>query len=598
MSIPTQPRRSKLLLVAGATIAAVLISTIAVVSVVRARQPDQPAAAPELAGVITIPSSVRASDGERYTVTNHLTREAVVELVGGSGPHQWLLAWAGDEDSNAPDGSTTDPDFLAVIDVTEGSATYGKVVNTVTIDSVTGNEPHHMQYQWRKGHKVYAGGILSDITYIFDVERLPLVRLNGVVPSTATPCSSLPDAYQVLSDGTAYGTYMGGPLVAGPCEYTDGQVREGNGFGGSPGAIVRIAPDGTVLSEAPAASTEDEGPTCGSIPALETPTCANPHGIALREDLDILVTGDFAEARNLIGGLLPDVTIIRDTVRVFDISDRDRPTLMSVSRLPNGHRDGTVPDDLLNERWGPMEVATPHGPDHRGAFVSTLNGVVYYAPDVTAAEPQWRVVYDDYNAFRELFPEDTPTSMIDGGSWIQVSPDNRFLFRIVLGGGAGSPGDISSGMLLTLDVERLLAAGSDVGCGISTAEEAADGGAAADCPHLVSVVPIVDNTSGGPHWAVMDLFELDSAGHYRESEQVQRIATSNYFFAATNYGGDHRVCLFDVSEQGELSLDTSFVDEHEGTPCLDFNRERWPHGATGNARPHGVLFAINDHDVR
>ena len=595
MSSLSLPRRRKRLLVAGATTVAVLIGTAVAVGVHASQQ--GPASGPlQPSGVITIPSSVTASDGERYRITNHLTQEVIADP--GSERHQWLLAWVGDEDSNAPAQSTADPDFLAVIDVTKGSRTYGKVVNTVTIDSVLGNEPHHLQYQWRKGDKVYAGGILSGFTYVFDVERLPVVHLSGVVPSTALPCSSLPDAYQVLSDGTAYGTYMGGPQVSGPCEYTDGQIRVGNGFGGSPGAIVRIAPDGTVLSEAPAASAEDEGPTCGNIPALEISTCANPHGIALREDLDILITGDFAEARNLIGGVLPDVMVIRDTMRVFDISDRNRPALLSVSHLPNGPREGWAPDERVAERWGPMEVATPHGAEHRGAFVSTLNGVVYYASDVTVAEPRWRVVYDDYNAFRELFPVDTPTSMIDGGSWIQVSPDNRFLFRIVLGGGANSPGEVETGMLLALDIQELLAAGADVECEISTLEEMAEGGSAPDCPRLASVVPIEDTTPGGPHWAVADLFELDGAGFYRESDRFHRIATTNYFLAATGTGGDHRVCLFDVSEQGELSLDTAFRDEHEGTPCLDFNRGTWPHGPTGNARPHGVLFAIADRDVR
>ena len=67
------------------------------------------------------------------------------------------------------------PDFMAVIDATKGSPSYGKVVNTATVGPLVENEPHHMQYVWHKGDAIYAGGLYSDITYAFDVTHLPLV---------------------------------------------------------------------------------------------------------------------------------------------------------------------------------------------------------------------------------------------------------------------------------------------------------------------------------------------------------------------------------------------------------------------------------------
>ena len=33
---------------------------------------------------------------------------------------------------------------------------------------------------------------------------------------------------------------MGGPDVTGPCRYSNGEVRTGNGYAGSPGEIVHI----------------------------------------------------------------------------------------------------------------------------------------------------------------------------------------------------------------------------------------------------------------------------------------------------------------------------------------------------------------------
>jgi len=50
---------------------------------------------------------------------------------------------------------------------------------TVTVGPLVENEPHHMQYLYHQGDKVFAGGLLSSATYVFDVSRLPLVTLSG-----------------------------------------------------------------------------------------------------------------------------------------------------------------------------------------------------------------------------------------------------------------------------------------------------------------------------------------------------------------------------------------------------------------------------------
>ena len=56
----------------------------------------------------------------------------------------------------------------------------------------------------------------------------------------------------MTKDGKAYGTYMGGPDVPGPCTYSDGTTRIGNGFAGSPGELVRLDENGKTVYEAPA----------------------------------------------------------------------------------------------------------------------------------------------------------------------------------------------------------------------------------------------------------------------------------------------------------------------------------------------------------
>jgi hypothetical protein len=535
--------------------------------------------------VTTLVSAVQASDGSRHTITNHLTPLARQSGERTGPRREYLLVWAGDEEANS--ASTPDPDFLAVIDATRGPR-YGKVINTVTIDSIFGNEPHHMQYAWHKGQRVYAGGMFSDTTYIFDVSRLPVVTLSGVKIAADTPCGSVPDAYQVLKDGTAYGTYMGGPDVAGACTYTDGAVRIGNGFAGSPGEIVHLGPDGKVLAEAPASSTEPERATCQNLPALPTPTCANPHGIAVREDLNRMVTSDLAEISHTINQVPPpDLINSRDTVRVFDISRRNDPKLLSVSYLPEGPRP--APEWWLNEHWAAMETAVTNQPRHRGAFSATMGGAVYYTPDITVRHPQWREVFDDATGFASMYPGAGVTSLPDGGAWLQVSPDDRYLYHVATAGGPEG-----KGMLFVLDIRRLLASGSRTTCSIDAAPEMTAGGSEPECPKLVSAAPI----GGGPHWGAYDNFRPGPDGRYRETTDIGRIVTTNYFVAATGFDGDHRVCMFDLDSHGTLSLDEAFRDEYNGQPCIDFNRTSWPHGNTGHARPHGLLFTVADADLR
>jgi hypothetical protein len=41
---------------------------------------------------------------------------------------------------------------------------------------------------------------------------------------------------------------------------------------------------------------------------------------------------------------------------------------------------------------------------------------------------------------------------------------------------------------------------------------------------------------------------------------------------------------------GELSLDRDFRDAGSSRPGIAFDRHTWPHGATGNAVPHGTVF--------
>ncbi|MGQ0625864.1 MAG: hypothetical protein ACT4PP_14595 [Sporichthyaceae bacterium] len=605
---------------------------------------DSPADAADR--VISFVSSFTASNGAVYTATNHLVqdspaiaaakRELVAAALNGTNPdaarivtaqgrirHKYLLVWAGD--FNAADTSFADltspperldpanlpqeardnavgPDFVAVLDATKGSPTYGKVVNTVTTGPLVENEPHHTPYLWHKGQNLYAGSLYSDITYVFDVSALPRMEITGVNLPQDTPCGSVPDAFVTLEDGTAYGTYMGGADVPGPCTYTNGEVRISNGFAGSPGSLVRIGEEGQTLAELPAALPRSEDSrTCPNYPVLPIATCANPHGIQAREDLDRLITADFAEPRNLVLDPVStfDPFILRNTVRIWDISDRNNAKVVSVSYLPDGPRRERNP--LQEEPRGVMEIALTRLPQHKGAFASTFcGGVVYYTPDVTVARPVWREVWDATAYARSHDPQVSTETACSGASWIQTSLDDKYLYHAVIGRGTGSDADgtRSTKQIYALDIRKLLKAGTATTCSIDTVQEASVGGSERDCPRLSSSYRVDDKSSGGPHWGALDNFGIGKDGLYRELTRERRLAFSNYFVARTTIGGDHRVCIVDIGKGAALTLDEGFVDEYTGAPCVSFNRTSWPHGDFGEAKPHSILFAIADEDIR
>jgi hypothetical protein len=577
------------------------------------------------ASTAVVRSVVKGTDGKDYWVTNHLVTsyKPAAQVAQGEpgGHHEYLLVWAGDANVADTKGSdiqgtklginpvkTTNedavddppaPDFLAVINADKDSPDYGKVVNTATVGPVEENEPHHMQYIWHKGDKIYAGGLFSSVTYVFDVSKLPEIQLSGVSLPTDTSCGSIPDAFWTLPDGTAYGTYMGGPVAPGPCQYTDGQTRIGNGYGGSPGEIVHFAPDGSVLSQERAASADSEDPSqCPNYPPIPgQATCANPHGIQVRTDLKRMVVSDYAEPRNIVlDPVKPqDNKLFRSTVRIFDISDENDPKLLNVSTMPDGPRNERNPGH--NEPTGIMETTVTNLPQDKGAFAESMcGGVIYYTPDITAKLPVWREVFDDTTAAKEINPDVTEGAGCDGGGWLQTSPDDKYLFHAVIGRNPGSLSADDTGepkMVYALNIQKLIAAGSNTTCSIDNIREVYNGGFESDCPTVASVLPVQDGTSGGPHWGALDNFTRGPDGTFVETDHPTRLAYSDYFVARTGVDGNHKVCIATIGPDGQLTPDRSFIDENEGTPCVDFDRTNWPHGAEGNAKPHSEMFVVS-----
>jgi hypothetical protein len=78
---------------------------------------------------------------------------------------RYLFVWAGDSRKIASD-------FIAVLDVTPGHSTYGRVVAS-TAAGAAGTVPHHTEYQLSETGFLFANGFHSGKSFVFDV-RDPL----------------------------------------------------------------------------------------------------------------------------------------------------------------------------------------------------------------------------------------------------------------------------------------------------------------------------------------------------------------------------------------------------------------------------------------
>jgi hypothetical protein len=379
-------------------------------------------------------------------------------------------------------------------------------------------------------------------------------------------------------------------------------------YAGSPGSVVVLKPDadkGLVFeTETPAGSVAAVGSSnrggvpepCSPSEAAPAGTCANPHGIQIRADLGRMLTGDYAEPRELTTDPVKanESTTFRPTVRVWDVSIPSAPRLVSVAHMPQGPQATLVG----HGNNAIMEAAKTHAPA-KGMFSgASCGGGLFFTPDVTAltgdSSAAWKQVFVDDMALRRVAGGDVirDVGSCAGGSWHQVSRDNHFLFRTVMGRNPGSTESFDRGtakVVYSLDIAPLIASAADghVDCSIDTIAELQRGqGDEPDCPRLVSVLPVDDSTTGGPHWGAIDNHSLTPAG------SPTRLVFSNSFVARTGVDGNHRLYMVDVDPAtGALSYDASFRDEKSGTIGVEFNRRDWPNNPdAGFYKPHAMVW--------
>jgi selenium-binding protein 1 len=278
---------------------------------------------------------------------------SILSSVSSAGATQdTLFVWASDAKHKAAD-------FLAVVDFDIGSPTYGKILKTVPLPfslptaiplstGAIGNEPHHVGIS-ADGKTLAGGGLLSILrvqnqNFVFDIEnpRAPKFLKANTLPLTA----SIADEYVPLSRGGFLTTFMGGAA------------------GEAPGRVVEY--DGAYNE-------------VGQWPLVPPLDDFNPHGIAIDEAHNLLLTSDFVcplHTLNLPSGH----TEFRGAVRVWDLEQRTITKKIVIG-------DPEIPAGTIN-----VELI-PHD-DQLRAYVSGVNDGKLY---LVNTQPGTAQVAVDFN---------------------------------------------------------------------------------------------------------------------------------------------------------------------------------------------------------
>jgi hypothetical protein len=108
---------------------------------------------------------------------SRLILASVVALFAACAPNadqagsarDYLYLWTGSAD-------TTQPDFLAVLDVTETGGRYGRLVTTLPVPGLQ-NRPHHTEHELPADRQLFANGFGTGRTFVFDLSKPEVPRI-------------------------------------------------------------------------------------------------------------------------------------------------------------------------------------------------------------------------------------------------------------------------------------------------------------------------------------------------------------------------------------------------------------------------------------
>ncbi len=333
---------------------------------------------------------------------------AVVALLAACAPRpdattpsrDYLYLWTASAD-------TTQPDFLAVLDVTEDSARYGDLVTTLPVPGLA-NSPHHTEHELPADKQLFANGFGSGQSFVFDLTKPDAPRISaqfGDVDGYAHPHSFLR-----LASGNVLATFQ--------MTHANGHMRTGG--------LVELTPAGTRVrsssADTPGADSGLRVYSAGIVPLLDrivtTSTDMDDHSFEPSRTLQIWRLSDLsllksitlpgpngtlsAEPRLMADGRTLLVSTFSCGLFVIDSLETDTPLATQVGAFPQ--KDGT-------------SCAIPAIVGH------------YYLVTVPAWSAVVSLDISDPRAPKEV--SRVTFDSTDVPHWISVSPDHR---RVVVTG--------------------------------------------------------------------------------------------------------------------------------------------------------------------
>jgi len=149
----------------------------------------------------------------------------LIALTGGpsgatepaSATPQYLYLWTASADASQPD-------FLAVLDITESDGRYGRLVTTLPVPG-RGNGPHHTEHEMPADRQLFANGFASGQSFVFDLAdpTTPrIIRQFGDVKGYSHPHSflRLPNGNVLATFQMQYDRASGAARTGGIVEMT------------------------------------------------------------------------------------------------------------------------------------------------------------------------------------------------------------------------------------------------------------------------------------------------------------------------------------------------------------------------------------------
>lgn len=319
-----------------------------------------PQAAESLAKSLAIQAATVTTDAAAAAPSTDLTP------AWGARSRQYLYIWAGAVGRQVPDRVVT-------FDFDPWSPTYGQMVSQA-LTPTTGNEPHHCGVS-KDGRRLLCGGLLSllkkqDEIFVFDIASDP--ANPKFIRSTKSKLGSVPDEFFTMSDNTFLLSEMG------------------SNEGGSPGRMARIDNDGNLIAEYP------ENP----------PKDFNPHGVQVREDLNLLVTCDYLDPASTLN-IVPGGVTVRSSVRIWNLKE-----MKIVNTIYSPAGSGTMDCKMYN-----------NDPRARGYMGGSGNGEVYQWDSAAGTAKKIFNMNDDVISWFFMKPFYVITAQ-----YMAMSKDDRFLF--------------------------------------------------------------------------------------------------------------------------------------------------------------------------